>query len=459
MSLSINSSILREYDIRGIVDQTLTVRDAFLVGWSFAKLVGNECVNVGCDGRLSSPKLTEALISGLIEGGAKARFIGRGPTPMLYFSTFSDKSKALAGIMVTGSHNPPTHNGFKFIYKGKPFFGDEIKNLKTISNGYHGQFPTHKDYESFDCADSYVERLLKESVPSSKLKIAWDPGNGAAGEIVEKLVQKLPGTHVVVNEKIDGTFPAHHPDPTVKENLEQLISIVLEQGCDLGLAFDGDGDRIGVVDNKGRIIWGDQLLLIFAKEILDKTPNAVIIADVKASQKLFDGIKNYGGTPLMWKTGHSLIKTKMHEQNSPLAGEMSGHIFFADRYYGFDDALYASLRLINILSSGNQSLSGIIDLFPVVFNTPEIRIDCDDLRKFAVIDEVKKLLDEKGKKYNDIDGIRYNCNEGWWLLRASNTQAVLVVRCEADSEENLRILCSDISAILGEYDLDVAALR
>ena len=459
MSFSINSSILREYDIRGIVDQTLTIQDAFLVGWSFAKLMGDDYVNVGCDGRLSSPKLTEALISGLIEGGVKARFIGRGPTPMLYFSTFSEQSKAVAGIMVTGSHNPPTHNGFKFIYKGKSFYGDEIKNLKSISSSYHGDFPMHSDFESSDCSELYVKRLLKDCMISSDLKVAWDPGNGAAGEIVEKLVEKLPGTHIVVNEKIDGTFPAHHPDPTVKENLEQLISIVLEQKCDLGVAFDGDGDRIGVVDSKGRIIWGDQLLLLFAREVLDHTPNAVIIADVKASQKLFEGIEAYGGKPLMWKTGYSLIKTKMHEQNSPLAGEMSGHIFFADRYYGFDDALYAALRLINILSSNNQSLSSIIDSLPIVFNTPEIRIDCDDQRKFSVIDEVKKLLDVKGKKYNDIDGIRYNCDEGWWLLRASNTQAVLVVRCEADSEANLKTLCKEISAILNSYDLDVSALK
>lgn len=459
MSFSINSSILREYDIRGVVDQTLTVQDAFLVGWSFAKLIGNDYINVGCDGRLSSPRLTEALISGLIEGGAKARFIGRGPTPMLYFSTFSKENKALAGIMVTGSHNPPTHNGFKFIYKGRPFFGSEIKSLKNISNSYNGNFPTHSDYESVDCSELYIERLLKDCKTVSELKVAWDPGNGAAGEIVEKLVKRLSGTHVVVNEKIDGTFPAHHPDPTVKENLEQIISIVLEQGCDFGVAFDGDGDRIGVVDSKGRIIWGDQLLLLFAKEILDHKPNSVIIADVKASQKLFEGIKSYGGRPLMWKTGHSLIKTKMHEQDSPLAGEMSGHIFFADRYYGFDDALYAALRLINILASSKQSLYSIIDSFPVVFNTPEIRIDCDDQRKFSVIDEVKKLLDGQNKKYNDIDGIRYNCDEGWWLLRASNTQAVLVVRCEADSEYNLKILCQDISAILSVYDLDVSALQ
>jgi phosphomannomutase len=459
MSLSINSSILREYDIRGIVDQTLTIQDAFLVGWSFAKLVGDYYVNVGCDGRLSSPKLTEALISGLIEGGAKPRFIGKGPTPMLYFSTFSKENEAVAGIMVTGSHNPPTHNGFKFIYKGRPFFGDEIKNLKNISNSYTGNFSKHSNYESVDFSELYIERLLEDCKLSSELKVAWDPGNGAAGEIVEKLVKKLSGTHIVVNEKIDGTFPAHHPDPTVKENLEQLISIVLDQKCDLGVAFDGDGDRIGVIDSKGRIIWGDQLLLLFAREVLDHIPNSVIIADVKASQKLFEGIKNYGGKPLMWKTGHSLIKTKMHEQNSPLAGEMSGHIFFADRYYGFDDAIYAALRLINIVSSGKQSLSEMIDSFPVVFNTPEIRIDCDDQKKFSVINEVKRLLDKQNKKYNDIDGIRYNCDEGWWLLRASNTQAVLVVRCEADSEHNLQILCRDISTILSIYDLDVTALK
>ncbi len=457
MNFGINRAILREYDIRGIVDQTLTTQDAFLIGWSFAQLVNNKYVNVGCDGRVSSPKLTQFLISGLIEGGAKVRFIGTGPTPMLYFSTFHYHAEA--GVMVTGSHNPPTHNGFKFIYLSKPFFGKDIKNLGTIATKYKGNIDSYENYEIVDCELIYRDRLLKDCNSNPKIKIAWDPGNGAAGHINKLVVEKLPGQHILVNEKIDGTFPAHHPDPTVKENLAQLISIVLKENCDLGIAFDGDGDRIGVVDSKGRIIWGDQLLLIFAKDILLRNPGAVIIADVKASQKLFEGIKDHGGRPLMWKTGHSFIKSKMLEQNSPLAGEMSGHIFFADNYYGFDDALYAAIRLIDVLTRNNQSLADIVDAMPLVFNTPEIRIECDDNEKLEIINNVKTLLKNKGQSYDDIDGIRYSCSQGWWLLRASNTQAVLVVRCEASSKANLKILCQEISDILRRYNLDVVALQ
>lgn len=453
----INQAIIREYDIRGVVDESLFERDAFLVGWSFAQKAQNEIVNVCCDGRLSSPKLLTALISGLVEGGAKVRFIGVGPTPMLYFSAFH--FNAAGGIMITGSHNPPTHNGFKFIYRNKPFFGADIRELGEISKNYSGDYPVHQDYILEDCKQAYVERLLQDCKMSKELRIAWDPGNGAAGEIVSLLTQIMPGQHFVINEKIDGTFPAHHPDPTVAENLVELMGLVSKNSCQVGLAFDGDGDRIGVVDSKKRIVWGDQLLLIYAKEILATQPKAVIIADVKASQKLFEGVAELGGTPLMWKTGHSLIKTKMQEQNSPLAGEMSGHIFFADKYYGFDDGLYAAIRLLKIIANSDVTLDQIVDGLPVVYNTPEIRIECDEARKFALIEELKRDLDKKKLAYDTTDGIRFNHPYGWWLLRASNTQAILVARCEADSVENLSRLKAELAQLLLHYNIDAQELH
>jgi phosphomannomutase len=278
--------------------------------------------------------------------------------------------------------------------------------------------------------------------------VAWDTGNGAVGVSIRAVVEKLQGEHVILNEKVDGTFPAHHPDPTVPKNLEQLIAEVKRRGCDVGIAFDGDGDRIGAVDGKGRILWGDQLLILWARDVLKDRPGATIIADVKASQALFDEIHRAGGTPLMWKTGHSLIKTKLAELKAPLAGEMSGHIFFADIFYGFDDALYCGLRLLNILANANESLATMRDKLPQLVNTPELRFDCPDDRKFTIVEEVKARLKKAGAKLNDIDGVRVNTPDGWWLLRASNTQPVLVARCESANEAGLERLKADLKSAL-----------
>jgi len=278
------------------------------------------------------------------------------------------------------------------------------------------------------------------------LAVAWDPGNGSAGEIVQMLCKKLPGRHVLINETIDGTFPAHHPDPTVEENLEQLKQAVADHGCDLGIGFDGDGDRIGVIDAKGRVLWGDQLLVVLSGPVLEELPGATIIADVKASQVFFDEIERMGGKAVMSKTGHSLIKTLMVETNAPLAGEMSGHIFFAHRYYGYDDALYSAIRLLSILSGGERSLAEIRDSLPTMVNTPELRFDCTEDRKFDVIEEVRdRLKAMEGISVNDIDGVRVSNGDGWWLLRASNTQAVLVGRCEASNEASLERLVAELS--------------
>jgi phosphomannomutase len=292
-----------------------------------------------------------------------------------------------------------------------------------------------------DIAEQYVSRVLEDWDGGDRaLRVVWDPGNGSSAEIVKKLVARLPGTHFVINGTIDGTFPAHHPDPTVAKNLEQIIAEVAREKADLGIAFDGDGDRIGVVDDEGHILFGDQLMIVLARDVLKQKPGGTIIADVKASQVLFDEIAKAGGNPLMWKTGHSLIKAKMAETGSPLAGEMSGHIFFADKWYGFDDAPYSAVRLLGIVARMQGKLSAVRAALPQVINTPELRFDCSDTRKFGVIQEVKDRLAAAGAKVQDVDGVRVLTEDGWWLLRASNTQAVLVARAEATTEAGLERL-------------------
>lgn len=426
-------SIFREYDIRGIVGETLFEADAYHIGRAFARRAieasgEGACVCLARDGRLSSPTLHAALARGLSESGAQVVDLGLGPTPMLYFGTVT--LKAAGGIMVTGSHNPPTHNGFKFMLGKKPFYGADIQ---AIRNGIESQvFATGRgSVTSQDIRADYTKVLAAALRNTRPLKVAWDAGNGAAGEMLELLVKQLPGEHRTLNSVIDGTFPAHHPDPTVPENLEQLISLVRSGGYDLGVAFDGDGDRIGVIDDEGEILWGDQLLALLARDVLKENPGATIIADVKASGVLFDEVKRLGGVPLMWKTGHSLIKAKMQETGAPVAGEMSGHMFFADHYYGFDDALYAAVRVMSMLAGQKEKLSALRKALPQRVNTPEIRFDCPDERKFAVIAEVTARLREEGANVADVDGVRVTTPDGWWLLRASNTQAVLVARCES----------------------------
>ena len=431
---------LREYDIRGIVGETLHLSDAFAIGRCFGSIVarsGGRSVAVGYDGRLSSPEMEAALVRGLVASGIDAIRIGRGPTPMLYYA--ATRLRSAGGIMVTGSHNPSNYNGFKMMLDGKPFFGQQISGLGKMAAS--GDVVDKADGTEFsiDVSADYISRLAADWDGGDRvLKVVWDNGNGAAGDVLQALVRSLPGSHTVLNGIVDGNFPAHHPDPTVPKNLEQLIAEVEKQGCDLGIAFDGDADRIGVVDDAGNILFGDQLLVVLARDMLLTHPGATIIADVKASQVLFDEISRAGGKPLMWKTGHSLIKAKMAEMRSPLAGEMSGHIFYNDeRWYGFDDALYAAVRLMGILARGDHSLSSIRDALPRVFNTPELRFDCDDRRKFVVIQEVAARLRTSGSSLVEIDGVRVQAADGWWLLRASNTQAVLVARCEASTEAGL----------------------
>ena len=441
---------LREYDIRGIVGATLRPADAFAIGRAFGSIVaraGGKRVAVGYDGRLSSPDLEPELVRGLAACGLEVLRVGCGPTPMLYYTATTMETDG--AVMVTGSHNPPDYNGFKMMLGRKPFFGEQIKALGALAAAGDVVAEAPGSVRDVDVESEYITRLLSDWDGGDRiLNVVWDNGNSAAGDVLARLVRTLPGKHTVLNGTIDGTFPAHHPDPTVPKNLEQLIAAVREQGADIGIAFDGDADRIGVVDDTGGILFGDQLLVVLARDVLRSHPGATVIADVKASQVLFDEIAKAGGKPLMWKTGHSLIKAKMAETGSPLAGEMSGHVFFADRWYGFDDALYAAVRMLGIVARMAVPLSAVREAMPQVINTPELRFDCADERKFGVIAEVAGRLKQSGAKVADIDGVRVQTADGWWLLRASNTQAVLVARAEATSAEGLERLKAALSGQL-----------
>jgi len=438
----LDPTILREYDIRGVVGDGFNADDVRAIGRGFGSVVvenfdGDKTpiVAVGYDGRLSSPELANALADGLTAAGVNVIKIERGPTPMLYFATHEFATDG--GMMITGSHNPLDYNGIKMVLDGHSFFGADIQALgQRVADGNFSEGTGSVEERALSAR--YIERMLEDFDAGKDLSVAWDPGNGAAGEIVQELVKHLPGDHYLINAEIDGTFPNHHPDPTVEKNLLQLKELVAGQECDLGIGFDGDGDRIGVVDAEGRVLWGDQIMVVLAREVLKDNPGAPIITEVKASKVFFDEVAKAGGEPIMWAAGHSLIKSKMAEMKAPLAGEMSGHIFFADKYYGFDDAIYSALRLLTILSQSDQSIADMRDSLPQMLNTPELRFECSEERKFKVIDEVKeRLAGVSGITVHDIDGVRVETDDGWWLLRASNTQAVLVARCESSNEAGL----------------------
>lgn len=448
-------TILREYDVRGVVGRTLTEADAEALGRAFGTIVaetGGSRVAVGRDGRLSSPAMADAVVRGLAAAGITALRVGGCPTPALYFAVHH--LEADGGVMITGSHNPPDHNGFKMMLGTGPFFGDDIQRLGRIAAD--GAWAAGSGgVEDHDVLEPYVQRLLRDFRPGRDLSVVWDCGNGATGPVVERLVATLPGRHRVLFAEVDGTFPNHHPDPTVPETLEILRRAVAEESADIGIAFDGDGDRIGAIDATGKVLWGDQLVAIYAIEVLAERPGATVIADVKASQVLFDRIAELGGTPLMWRTGHSLIKKKMAELDAPLAGEMSGHLFFRDRYYGFDDALYAALRLLSLAARSDRTLAEMRDALPAVVNTPEIRFPCSDERKFAIVDSVRASLSGRSDlQVNDVDGVRVTSADGWWLLRASNTQDVLVARCESATEEGLGRLKGQLREALASTGLE-----
>ena len=467
MAHQFDPTVLREYDIRGIIGQTLGADDARAIGRSFGTLLRRAMgadqlvpevppvVAVGYDGRISSPMLEHALIEGLNSSGCDAVRIGMSATPMLYY-TEASREDIQGGIQITGSHNPPNYNGFKMVFQGRPFFGADIQKL--------GQLAASGDWldgtggvVSLDVLGEYVERMLEGLIDIpldalSGLRVGWDAGNGSAGPALEALAARLPGEHHLLFTEVDGHFPNHHPDPTVEANLADLQALVAEKNLDFGVAFDGDGDRIGAIDGTGRVIWGDQLLMIYAEDVLktpsDKYQGATIIADVKASRALFDRVAELGGKPLMWKTGHSLIKSKMKETGSPLAGEMSGHVFFADTYYGFDDALYAGVRLLAASARLGKSVTELRSAIPEMLNTPEMRFQVDEVRKFPAMAEItERLTTNPGpavEEVNATDGVRVNTKDGWWLLRASNTQDVLVARAESDTADGLDRLIAQI---------------
>lgn len=456
MTHQFHTTVLREYDIRGIIGETLGAEDARAIGCGFGTLLrraGGKLVAVGYDGRVSSPMLESALIEGLTSSGCDVRRVGMGPTPMLYYAEASAE-EVDGGIQITGSHNPANYNGFKMVFQGRPFFGEDIQTIGRMAAAGEWDSGTGT-VESRDVMDAYIARMVEaldgiDKASLAQLRIGWDAGNGAAGPALERLAAVLPGQHHLLYTEVDGNFPNHHPDPTVPENLADLQRLVADKKLDFGIAFDGDGDRIGAIDGEGRIIWGDQLLMIYAQDLLARRPGAQIIADVKASRALFDHVAELGGKPLMWKTGHSLIKSKMKQTGAPLAGEMSGHVFFADDYYGFDDALYAGIRLIAATARLGQSVTQLRGAMPAMLNTPELRFQVDESRKFAAIEEVKQRLAGTDAQVNDTDGVRVTTDDGWWLLRASNTQDVLVARAESYTQEGLERL-------LGQIDQQLAA--
>lgn len=443
----IHPDACREYDVRGTVPETLDEGAAYAVGRGFATRVrraGGTRVVVGRDGRLSSPMLEAALVEGLTDSGVDVIRIGLGPTPMVYFA---EATLGVDGaVQVTGSHNPRDDNGFKMVLRHRPFFGEDVQDLARMA--------TARDWtkgagtvEDRDILDAYVDRLLA-GYAGGAYRIGWDCGSGASGPVIEKLVQRLPGEHHTLFTDVDGHFPHHHPDPTVEANLEALKALVAAKQLDFGFAFDGDGDRIGAIDGQGRVIWGDQILMLLAGPALAEHPGAPIVADVKASQTLFDHIEALGGQPVMWKTGHSLMKTKMIETGAPLGGEMSGHLFFAGEWYGFDDAHYAAIRLIRSVFLAGRSMTELRGAMPAMVDIPETRIAVPEAEKFAIVDRVAAALARDGAEVNDTDGVRVRTTEGWWLLRASNTQAALTVRAEAGDSAGLERVLAEMDGYL-----------
>ena len=450
-SHTFHQSIIREYDIRGIYGETLFDIDAEILGNLFGKIVGkNKTVNVGYDGRLSSVSLKKRLITGLLECGVQVNEIGLCPTPMLYYSCF--ELCASGGIIVTGSHNPKNHNGFKIVLENMPFFGKDLLRLGEDAKSFE-LTEADSSMKSLDLEKKYISRLLQNLDQKKKINIVWDSGNGSAGKVMKHLAGKISGKAELLYTEIDGNFPNHHPDPSEPKNLECCQKKLLELGYDVGFAFDGDGDRLGVIDNKGRIISGDKLLLLLSKELLKKKKSK-IIADVKCSQVLFDEIKKLGGDVYMSPTGHSHVKNYVKKLNADLAGEMSGHIFFADDYFGFDDAFYAAVKVVELINNNSCKLSELVDQIPEVFNTPEIRIDTDDSKKFGIISKILDNQKSTNKNIIDIDGVRVAENHGWWLIRASNTQPAIVVRCESLSEEGLKYQIESLKKELKRVDFN-----
>jgi len=450
-----NNSIFREYDIRGIVERELTEEFAFNLGRAFARYVrkdfhGPVALSVGRDVRTSSDYLAEGLIDGLLTEGVHVYNLGVCPTPLQYFSLFT--LDVQGGVMITGSHNPPEYNGFKLSLGKTTIHGGAIQEIKNILYSLESPVKNRNgEITDVDIIERYRAYMLErfsylDSPGYKRLKVVVDPGNGTAGLVIPEILESIGCDVVRLYCEPDGRFPNHHPDPTVVENIQDLIKTTLSTGADLGVGFDGDADRIGIIDSEGEIIWGDQIMIILSRDILKRHPGATIIGDVKCSQTLFNDIIEHGGNPIMWKTGHSLVKDKMKKEKAILAGELSGHIFIADNYFGYDDALYTTIRIIEIMKTSAKSIKDLLSGIPGMFSTPEIRLDCPETMKKAVVQRVlerfRAYLSDDNSPYPvlqiyDIDGVRAVFEKGWALLRSSNTQPVVVMRVEAEDEESL----------------------
>ncbi len=491
--MEVSSKIFREYDIRGVVGEDITKDTARLIGWAFAKYLlevngvedskaGDVAVAVGRDVRVHSTQLSTALIDGITSAGLNVIDVGICPTPLVYFSLYNINVDG--GVMITGSHNPAEFNGFKLCVGKEALHGEAIQHIRQIIELGKPDFSSASitrmidNVEYTEIVPFYLSYLREQfvfpgQVIQPPLKVVVDSGNGTAGALAPTILREMGCEVIELYSEPDGRFPNHHPDPTVPENLKDLIKAVKDNGADLGVAYDGDADRIGVVDENGGIIWGDRLMVIYAREICKEWPGAIFVSEVKASQVLYDEIEKAGGEGIMWKAGHSLIKAKMKEVEAVLGGEVSGHIFFADRFYGYDDAIYATCRLIEILKRGRtktpksedssqkaevqRGVSFLLDGVPVTFTTPEIRVDCPDEKKFKVVEDITEAFTSKKvpvvaglniKEVITVDGARVVFEHGWGLVRASNTQPVLVLRYEADSEENLSAIRNYMEKVL-----------
>jgi phosphomannomutase/phosphoglucomutase len=435
--LEMNPRIFREYDIRGLVDQDLTDETVWLIGRGLATYLfrqGKVRVVVGRDGRLSSPRLRDSLVQGMVTGGLEVVDIGLCPTPVFYFSLFHLDREG--GAMITGSHNPPEFNGFKVCSGKETLYGDQVQELRRVIESRN--FTEGRGSVSYrEVIPDYREHLLENIRLERKIKVVMDSGNGTAGLVAPKILRDLGCEVVDLYSEVDGRFPHHHPDPTIPEYLKDLVAKVRETGAEVGFGYDGDADRIGAVDHRGDIIWGDQLMILFSRQVLQTHPGATIVSEVKCSQNLFDDISKNGGRAVMGQAGHSLLKKQMKEEKALLGGEMSGHIFFADRYFGYDDAIYASCRLLEILSQTDKRIPELLADVPKAYNTPEIRVDCPDDRKFSIAEKVKESF-RREYPVVDVDGVRVLFPDGWGLVRASNTQPVLVLRFEARTPERLQ---------------------
>ncbi|MDR1498935.1 MAG: phosphomannomutase/phosphoglucomutase [Rickettsiales bacterium] len=453
-----DKSILKQYDIRGVVGKNLGDEDAYYVGRSYGTLLRrkyakNSCV-VGYDGRHTSKKYAQEAINGLMECGIDVVNIGLVPTPMIYFAI--RHLKRGAGLMITASHNPSEYNGFKMLTSEEPVFGDDIQQLGVYAANADYEEEKLGSYEETSVKSTYFEFILSvlKLGKNKNLKVMWDAGNGAVASILKDIVARFPGQHLTICDTVDGNFPAHHPDPAVEKNMEMLKKGVVDNKCDFGVGFDGDGDRIGIVDNEGFLLYGDQLLAILAREFLKNNPGEKIMSEVKASKVLYDDIVANGGIPVMWKPGHSAQKFKMKSDNIKLAAETSGHVYYGENY-NYDDAMYAAVKMMNFVSNSDKSIADIRKSFPKTYSTSEIRVEVGDDKKFKIVQEITERIRKEGGKFVDVDGLRVETEDGWWLARGSNTQPDITTRCEALSEKGFEKCKADLrrQLKLSGYDI------